>query len=148
MSDFQRIRDNIRFSMTGEGLWIELLETEPGMFFISGKATPTEAGSGLLEVLGWLGNFSKTSTTNEHECTQITKNAGRGWAGLWFPDIRITRSDTSGFTLRFRLTIRVSEIVNERHGITADTALRLARHFGTNADSWMNLQRDDELILK
>ena len=61
--------------------------------------------------------------------------------------IRITRSDTSGFTLRFRLTIRVSEIVNERHGITADTALRLARHFGTNADSWMNLQRDDELIL-
>jgi addiction module HigA family antidote len=34
---------------------------------------------------------------------------------------------------------RISEIVNERRGITADTALRLARHFGTSADFWMNL---------
>jgi antitoxin HigA-1 len=42
---------------------------------------------------------------------------------------------------------RVSEIVNERRGITADTALRLARHFGTTADFWMNLQKDYELIL-
>jgi antitoxin HigA-1 len=42
---------------------------------------------------------------------------------------------------------RVSEIVNQRRGITADTALRLARHFGTNADFWMNLQKDYELIL-
>jgi addiction module HigA family antidote len=42
---------------------------------------------------------------------------------------------------------RVSEIVNERRGITADTALRLARYFGTSADSWMNMQKDYELIL-
>jgi chemotaxis protein MotB len=50
--EFQKIRENIRFSVTGEGLRIELLESEQGMFFVSGKATPTEAGSGLLEVLG------------------------------------------------------------------------------------------------
>ena len=42
---------------------------------------------------------------------------------------------------------RISEIVNERRGITADTALRLARHFGTSADFWMNIQKDYELIL-
>lgn len=42
---------------------------------------------------------------------------------------------------------RISEIVNERRGITADTALRLARHFGNSADFWMNIQKDYELVL-
>ena len=37
-------------------------------------------------------------------------------------------------------TARVNEIVREKRGITADTALRLARYFGTDAQSWMNLQ--------
>jgi antitoxin HigA-1 len=35
---------------------------------------------------------------------------------------------------------RVSEIVNRRRAITADTALRLARYFGTSAQYWLNLQ--------
>ncbi len=35
---------------------------------------------------------------------------------------------------------RVEEILRERRGITADTALRLARFFGTDAQSWLNLQ--------
>lgn len=35
---------------------------------------------------------------------------------------------------------RVSEILRGRRGITADTALRLARYFGTDAQSWLNLQ--------
>jgi len=42
---------------------------------------------------------------------------------------------------------RISEIVNERRGITADTALRLARHLGTSADFWMNIQKEYELVL-
>jgi antitoxin HigA-1 len=42
---------------------------------------------------------------------------------------------------------RISEIVNERRGITADTALRLARHFEMSADFWMNLQKTYELVL-
>jgi antitoxin HigA-1 len=42
---------------------------------------------------------------------------------------------------------RIGEIVNERRGVTADTALRLARHFGMSADFWMNLQKDYELTL-
>jgi addiction module HigA family antidote len=35
---------------------------------------------------------------------------------------------------------RINEIVRGRRGISADTALRLARFFGTDAQSWLNLQ--------
>ena len=35
---------------------------------------------------------------------------------------------------------RVSEIVNGRRSITADTALRLARYFGSSPQFWLNLQ--------
>ena len=35
---------------------------------------------------------------------------------------------------------RINEVVRERRGITADTALRLARYFGGDAQSWLNLQ--------
>jgi addiction module HigA family antidote len=40
---------------------------------------------------------------------------------------------------------RVSEIVNERRSITADTALRLSRYFGNSAQFWLNLQQAYEL---
>jgi len=54
----------------------------------------------------------------------------------------------NGLALELHVPVtRISEIVNERRGITADTALRLARHFGTSADFWMNLQKDYELVL-
>jgi addiction module HigA family antidote len=35
---------------------------------------------------------------------------------------------------------RIGEIVNERRAVSPDTALRLARYFGTTAEFWMNLQ--------
>src|SRR5579864_1519172 len=37
-------------------------------------------------------------------------------------------------------TPRINDIVRERRGITADTAMRLARYFGGDAQSWLNLQ--------
>jgi antitoxin HigA-1 len=40
---------------------------------------------------------------------------------------------------------RINEIVHGRRGITIDTALRLARHFGTSAEFWINLQTHYEL---
>ncbi len=40
---------------------------------------------------------------------------------------------------------RIRQVVRGRRGITADTALRLARHFETDARSWMNLQDRYEL---
>lgn len=35
---------------------------------------------------------------------------------------------------------RVNEIVRERRSVSADTAMRLARYFGGDARSWLNLQ--------
>ncbi len=35
---------------------------------------------------------------------------------------------------------RVNEIVHGKRAVTADTALRLARFFGTSAEFWLNLQ--------
>jgi len=40
---------------------------------------------------------------------------------------------------------RITAILNGRRSITADTALRLARYFGTSAEFWINLQKNDEL---
>ena len=42
---------------------------------------------------------------------------------------------------------RINEIVLEKRGITADTALRLARFFGTSAEMWTGLQADYDLRL-
>ena len=42
---------------------------------------------------------------------------------------------------------RINDIVNEKRGITADTALRLARYFGTSAELWTGLQADYDLRL-
>lgn len=42
---------------------------------------------------------------------------------------------------------RISEIVRERRGITADTALRLAQYFGTTPDFWINMQKQWELTV-
>jgi len=40
---------------------------------------------------------------------------------------------------------RISEIIKGRRGITADTALRLSRFFGTSAKFWLGLQEDYDL---
>jgi addiction module HigA family antidote len=38
---------------------------------------------------------------------------------------------------------RINEIVLGKRGISADTALRLARFFGVTAEFWMGLQQDE-----
>jgi addiction module HigA family antidote len=40
---------------------------------------------------------------------------------------------------------RLHEIVKERRAVTPDTALRLARYFGGDAQSWLNLQASYDL---
>ena len=42
---------------------------------------------------------------------------------------------------------RINDIARERRGISADTALRLSRYFGTSAEFWMGLQADYDLRL-
>ena len=40
---------------------------------------------------------------------------------------------------------RISQILRRKRGITAETALRLGRFFGTSAEFWLGLQRDYDL---
>lgn len=40
---------------------------------------------------------------------------------------------------------RINEIVHGKRGVSADTALRLARYFGTSERFWMGLQADYDL---
>lgn len=42
---------------------------------------------------------------------------------------------------------RIGEIINGRRAITADTALRLSRYFGSSAQFWMNLQARYDLAV-
>jgi addiction module HigA family antidote len=42
---------------------------------------------------------------------------------------------------------RITEIVNGRRGVTADTALRLARYFNTTPKFWLNLQASFDLAV-
>lgn len=43
---------------------------------------------------------------------------------------------------------RINEIVHGKRDITADTAIRLARYFGTSEELWMNLRPNYELRLE
>lgn len=40
---------------------------------------------------------------------------------------------------------RITAILHGQRGVTANTALRLARYFGTTPQAWLNLQRNYEL---
>lgn len=51
-----------------------------------------------------------------------------------------------GLARELKLTrSRLNDIVLERRAITADTAVRLAKYFGTTAQFWMNMQTSYEL---
>jgi chemotaxis protein MotB len=51
MPEFPVVRDHIKLSVTGEGLGIDLLETEQGLFFVTGSPSPTPEGEHLLRLL-------------------------------------------------------------------------------------------------
>ncbi len=78
MAHFQKTKDNIQMSVTGEGLRIELLETKKGMFFESGSATPSETGRELLTKLAEeLGKMPNRLLIEGHtDATPFSGNAG------------------------------------------------------------------------
>ena len=51
MPKFEELKDNVSMTVTGEGLRVELLETEKGLFFESGNMKPSEKGEELLVLL-------------------------------------------------------------------------------------------------
>jgi chemotaxis protein MotB len=49
--DFSKLKDHVQMSVTGDGLRIEMTETEKGLFFQSGSPDPTKTGSELIHKL-------------------------------------------------------------------------------------------------
>jgi chemotaxis protein MotB len=75
--EFQKMSGNVLVSVTGEGLRIDLLETDLGMFFVTGKAAPTAAGQRLLETLGReLGRMPNRIVVEGHTDARTFRNTG------------------------------------------------------------------------
>jgi chemotaxis protein MotB len=67
LPNFKSLQDNVELTVTPDGLRIELLESEKGMFFESGKGVPTERGSELLSKLaGELGTLPNNILIEGH----------------------------------------------------------------------------------
>jgi addiction module HigA family antidote len=84
------------------------------------------------------------------------KRPAAGWAieGVTTHPGAVLREDFLGpmgitahqLALRTRMpATRVGEILHERRAVSPDTALRLARFFGTSAEFWLNLQAAHDL---
>jgi chemotaxis protein MotB len=75
MANFEKLRSHIEMTVTSEGLRIELLEGEGGMFFQSGVAKPSDAGRDILLTLAQeLGKLPNRITIEGH--TDATPYAG------------------------------------------------------------------------
>jgi chemotaxis protein MotB len=65
--DLEKVRNHVEMQVTGEGLRIELLETEVGTFFDTSSAHPTEQGGKMLSVLAQeLGKTKNRITIEGH----------------------------------------------------------------------------------
>jgi len=83
MPDYQKLRDNVKLSVTGEGLRIDLLENAQGLFFVTGGPNPTSEGEHLLAVLaGEIGKLPNQVIIEGHSDALPFRNAAptRGYS--------------------------------------------------------------------
>ncbi len=77
MPEFQEIKDQVKMTVTGEGLRIELLETEKGLFFESGRPNPSNHGVDLLsKIASELGKLQNTILVEGHTDSRPFNSAG------------------------------------------------------------------------
>ena len=77
MPDFGKMRDHIHVSVTGEGVRIDLMEDEEGMFFVTGSPNPTDAGERLLRALASeLSRMGNRIAIEGHTDARPFRNAG------------------------------------------------------------------------
>lgn len=80
--NFRNLKDHVEITVTADGLRIELLETEAGMFFESGRSVPTETGGELLTRLaGELGKLPNGILLEGH--TDSKPYGGDGGYSNW-----------------------------------------------------------------
>ena len=82
MADFEKLQNHLEMTVTAEGLRIELLESDKGMFFESGKPNPTADGKDLLVTLAHeLGKLPNKISIEGH--TDAKPYAGNGDYSNW-----------------------------------------------------------------
>ncbi|MGA8153888.1 MAG: flagellar motor protein MotB [Terriglobales bacterium] len=82
MDDFDKLKNQIKMTVTSEGLRIELLETASGTFFESGNSRPNDDGKELLMLLAQeLGKLPNKLSIEGH--TDSTPYAKMGEYGNW-----------------------------------------------------------------
>jgi len=82
LNDFEKLKNQINMTVTGEGLRIELLETASGTFFEIGNPQPNENGKELLVLLATeLGKLPNKLSIEGH--TDSKPYAGLGGYGNW-----------------------------------------------------------------
>ncbi len=80
---FTKMKQNVQMTVTGEGLRIELLENESGIFFENGQAKPTEGGEALLkDISQQLGQMPNTVLIEGHTDAKPFGDSG-GKYGNW-----------------------------------------------------------------
>jgi chemotaxis protein MotB len=80
--NFKALQDHVEITITSDGLRIELLETDAGMFFESGRPIPTDGGSELLKRLaGELGRLPNDVLIEGH--TDAKPFSGDGSYSNW-----------------------------------------------------------------
>jgi chemotaxis protein MotB len=117
--EFQELSQNIRFSMTGEGLRIDLLENEQGLFFVTGSADPTPAGAHLLASLAAeLGKLPNSVVIEGHtDARPFRLTAPRRSYGNW--ELSVDRANAARrllheFGLRPKQVVEVRGFADER----------------------------------
>jgi len=82
MADFENLQSHLEMTVTAEGLRIELLESDKGMFFESGRPNPTADGKDLLLTLAHeLGKLPNKISIEGH--TDAKPYAGKGEYSNW-----------------------------------------------------------------
>jgi addiction module HigA family antidote len=86
--------------------------------------------------------MSKSPTTTKRTTKLPPIHPGRILRG----DLQDENISINGLARAIRVPAnRISLIVNEKRGITADTAARLGRYFGTSPQYWLNIQNRFDL---
>ena len=81
---FRKFADNVQFSMTGEGLRVELLESDGGMFFETGSPRPTATGESLFRLLAVeLGRVQNPVAIEGHTDARPYRSKGLDSYGNW-----------------------------------------------------------------
>ena len=103
----------------------------------TGRGSPRRRPGGLHYFIVWLGLVCLSSLLSRRR-SALPENGVQ--VRLWaFPDALDLTANALAIALRVPGP-RINDVVREKRGITPDTALRLARYFGTTGEFWLNLQ--------